>query len=120
MREYIIRVLELVKPYRFRFVLGLVCGFLSGLLAFTLPVSLTLAVNTVFPEAKAEKKAEKKGELIGTNSVATATDITTNQISGQMTTSSSSSFPIPKPTGKIKQVLDSVLAWFRPSGAPST
>src|ERR1041385_1454685 len=97
MREYITRVLELVKPYRFRFVLGLLCGFLSGLLAFTLPVAVTLAVNTVFPEAKAEKKAGKKNDAAGTNSVAAATDITTNQVSGPTTTSSTGSLQLPKP-----------------------
>src|ERR1043166_5538572 len=116
MREYITRVLELVKPYRFRFVLGLVCGFLSGVLAFTLPVSITLAVDTVFPGAK----AAKKDNVISTNSVAQVSEATTNQVSEQATTSSSSTLPIPQPSGKIKRALDSLRAWFRPSGTRST
>jgi len=54
MLDYLKKVLKLVRPYRFRFVLGVLCGFLSGLLAFTLPLSLKLALDTVFPT---EKKA---------------------------------------------------------------
>ena len=53
MQDYLKRVLQLVKPYRFRFAFGVVCGFLSGLLAFTLPLSLKLALDTVFPTEKA-------------------------------------------------------------------
>jgi ABC-type multidrug transport system fused ATPase/permease subunit len=53
MRDYLKKVLKLVKPYRFRFALGVLCGFLSGMLAFTLPLSLKLALDTVFPTAKA-------------------------------------------------------------------
>ncbi len=49
MRDYLSKVLTLIKPYRFRFGLGVLCGFLSGLLAFTLPLSLKLALDTVFP-----------------------------------------------------------------------
>jgi subfamily B ATP-binding cassette protein MsbA len=121
MREYITRVLELVKPYRFRFVLGLVCGFLSGFLAFTLPVSITLAVDTVFPEAKAEREAKKDAEKKNaTRDTLAATEIATNQASAQATTRSADSFPIPKPPGKIKQLLDAARSWFRPSGNPST
>ncbi|MGD0260236.1 MAG: ABC transporter ATP-binding protein [Verrucomicrobiota bacterium] len=53
MLDYLKKVLKLVKPYRFRFALGVVCGFLSGVLAFTLPLSLKLALDTVFPTEKA-------------------------------------------------------------------
>jgi len=49
MRDYLKRVLELTKPYRFRLVLGLFCGFISGIMALTLPASVKLAVDTVFP-----------------------------------------------------------------------
>jgi subfamily B ATP-binding cassette protein MsbA len=63
MLDYLKKVLELVKPYRFRFALGLLCGFLSGALAFTLPLSLTLALSAVFPEKKI------------TSSLVTSTDI---------------------------------------------
>ena len=52
MLDYLKKVLRLVRPYRFRFALGVVCGFLSGLLAFTLPLSLKLALDTVFPTEK--------------------------------------------------------------------
>ncbi len=53
MLDYLKKVLKLVRPYRFRFALGVVCGFLSGVLAFTLPLSLKLALDTVFPTEKA-------------------------------------------------------------------
>jgi subfamily B ATP-binding cassette protein MsbA len=53
MRDYLKKVLKLVRPYRFRFALGVICGFLSGMLAFTLPLSLKLALDTVFPTEKA-------------------------------------------------------------------
>ena len=53
MLDYLKKVLKLVKPYRFRFGLGVLCGFLSGVLAFTLPLSLKLALDTVFPTEKA-------------------------------------------------------------------
>ena len=49
MRDYLLKVLELTKPYHFRFGLGLLCGLLSGTLALALPISLKLAVDTVFP-----------------------------------------------------------------------
>jgi subfamily B ATP-binding cassette protein MsbA len=52
MRDYLKKVLALVKPYRFRFGVGLLCGFLSGALAFTLPLSLKLALDAVFPTEK--------------------------------------------------------------------
>ena len=51
MLDYLKKVLILVRPYRFRFTLGVLCGFLSGVLAFTLPLSLKLALDTVFPGA---------------------------------------------------------------------
>ncbi|MGO8929901.1 MAG: ABC transporter ATP-binding protein [Limisphaerales bacterium] len=53
MLDYLKKVLELVRPYRFRFAVGVLCGFLSGMLAFTLPLSLKLALDTVFPTEKA-------------------------------------------------------------------
>src|SRR5438045_257473 len=106
MREYITRVVDLVKPYRFRFGLGLLCGFLSGMLAFTLPVSLKLAVDTVFPNAK----AAKKGGVVSTNSVVTTAGVATNQIAGQTASTSGSSL-VPQPTGKLKRALDSALNW---------
>ena len=53
MLDYLKKVLKLVKPYRFRFGLGVFCGFMSGMLAFTLPLSLKLALDTVFPTEKA-------------------------------------------------------------------
>ncbi len=57
MRNYLKNVLQLVKPYRFRFGLGLLCGFLSGMLAFTLPLSVKLAVDTVFASRAADPAA---------------------------------------------------------------
>src|SRR5947208_706432 len=115
MREYLERVLELVRPYRFRFILGLACGFLSGVLAFTLPVSISLAVDTIFPDQKAIRKAS----VTTTNASPIAVGTSTNL-------ASSATAPIPPETNqslgstaKLKQSLSNALSWFRPSGPPS-
>src|ERR1700756_3987112 len=60
-RDYLIRVLELAKPYRYRLAVGLLCGFLSGLLAPTLGFSLKLAVDAVFPQEKPAVTATAAG-----------------------------------------------------------
>jgi subfamily B ATP-binding cassette protein MsbA len=61
MRDYLKRVLALVKPYRLRFAVGLLCGFLSGALAFTLPLSLKLALDAVFPTEKVAAAGVRSG-----------------------------------------------------------
>ena len=53
MLDYLSKVLKLIRPYRLRFAIGVVCGFFSGVLAFTLPLSLKLALDAVFPSDKA-------------------------------------------------------------------
>src|SRR6266700_3176822 len=116
MREYLKRVLELVRPYRFRFVLGLACGFLSGMLAFTLPVSLKLAVDTVFPTEKAAGKTSGAA----TNLSALGAGSNTNQTSGKVAQTPSDTKQSFLPSGGLKRALDDALNWFRPSGRPST
>jgi subfamily B ATP-binding cassette protein MsbA len=65
MWDYLKQVLELAKPYRFRFGVGLFCGFLSGVLAFTLPVSLKLAVDTIFSDKTAGTSLFVAGDIKG-------------------------------------------------------
>lgn len=101
MLDYLRKVLELTRPYRVRFILGLLCGFLSGTLAFTLPVSLKLAVDTVFP-AKAVSAA--------TPGQSTAVP------AAKPAKRSHAFFTLPAP---LKQKLDRALGWFRPSGRVS-
>src|SRR6516165_3124319 len=67
MRDYLKRVLQLAKPYRWRFGLGLLCGFLAGALAPTLGLSLKLAVDVVFPQQKA---GTNMAAVANTNSIA--------------------------------------------------
>src|SRR6266550_1529409 len=116
MREYLKRVLELVRPYPFRFVLGLACGFLSGMLAFTLPVTLSLAVDTVFPN----QKAGKKPPVSSTNLTVSAIGPGTNQASAGKEQLPSGSDETAKPPTSFKRSLNSVRDWLRPSGPPST
>ena len=113
MREYLKKVLELVRPYRFRFVLGLVCGFLSGALAPTMPLSLKVAVDAVFGDQATPTDVK-------TNSVALAANSNTNQPLAETEKSPAKavkSQQIPGPLGKI---LDTVQGWFRPAGSPSS
>ena len=67
MRDYLWKVLELTKPYRFRLTLGLLCGLLSGTLALALPLSLKLAVDTVFPATKAAPLTPDSAAQANTN-----------------------------------------------------
>src|SRR5690348_7993616 len=98
MSDYLKRVLELVKPYRVRFGLGLLCGFLSGALAFSLPLSLTVALDTVFP-SKMEKPA----------SVSTTDSNNAKDLSAKSEDKNRDRFQfLPAPA---KKVLDSVGAW---------
>lgn len=90
MREYLLNILRLVKPYRARFIMGLACGFLSGMLAPALPVSIKLAVDTVFP---AEQKA------------------------ADAPVAKSGGF-LPKPPSFAKKLNDEAIAWFRAPGNP--
>ena len=47
--RYLLRVLQLARPYRNRLVLGLLCGVLAGIANPLLMVSVKLVVDTVFP-----------------------------------------------------------------------
>ena len=128
MREYLKRVLELARPYRFRLVLGLVCGFLGGALAFTLPLSLALAFNAVFPEQGGGTASSISAESTNLDaSASSAISATTNDspaadanqapAAKQNTKPKSGLFSVlPKP---IQKVLDGLANWFLPSDHPS-
>jgi subfamily B ATP-binding cassette protein MsbA len=141
MRDYLKKVLELVKPYRFRFVVGLACGFLSGILAFTLPVSLKLAVDTIFSGATAP--ANKPTDAGNTNSIAGVSGATnnlspsatpladaattnsiaynegsaTNQLAADQPANQKKKLAVP---GPLKRATAAVQAWFSPPKHPST
>jgi subfamily B ATP-binding cassette protein MsbA len=107
-RDYLIRVLELARPYRFRLVLGLLCGFLAGGLAPTLGFSLKLAVDAVFPP---EKSA---------TTVSASTGNTTNAVVASPQKKSGQTIGGIKVPGVAQQVLDRLGEWFRPPDHPST
>jgi ABC-type multidrug transport system fused ATPase/permease subunit len=134
MRDYLKRVLELAKPYRVRFGLGLLCGFLAGALAPTLGLSLKLAVDVVFPQ---QTEGTSSAALTRTNSATPVSSVTvTNSLdaaalspalAGTNVAVASegkgspaakkgllSSLPAP-----LQERLDSLAAWFRPGGKPS-
>ena len=147
MRDYLKKVLQLVKPYRLRFGLGLLCGFLSGVLAPTLGLSLKLAVDAVFPP---ERGATSSMVAATSSSAAPATDAA----SPATTTSLVAAAPVASPSGlgpakagttnglaaapgaslsgpakkglasglpaPLKKKLDSLAQWFRPADHPST
>ncbi len=102
MLDYLRKVLELTRPYRFRVILGLLCGFLSGALAFTLPVSLKLAVDTVFPATTVVADA--------------AAQPATGAVVQKPAKRGLSSIQLPAP---LKHTLNRAVALFRPSGRPS-
>jgi subfamily B ATP-binding cassette protein MsbA len=47
---FIRQILALTKPYRMRFILGIICGFLAGMATPLLMGSVKLVVETVFPQ----------------------------------------------------------------------
>ena len=131
MRDYLLKVLELTKPYRFRFALGLLCGLLSGTLALALPISLKLAVDTVFPteqppETNLVSVAQANSEGVA---VAGASGATTNAAGTVTAAGQTGGNTPPKPAKKsqanrlpapLKHKLDALVNWFHPSGKPST
>jgi subfamily B ATP-binding cassette protein MsbA len=108
MREHLLRVLEIAKPYRTRLVLGLLCGFLSGALAPTLGLSLKLAVDAVFPM--------DKGGVSATAAVTPAGQSLSASPATAASLKKSSSGLMPS---SLQKTLDRLGAWFRPPGAPS-
>src|SRR3954467_8529830 len=130
MREYLRKVLQLVKPYRFRSVVSLACGFLSGILAFTLPVSLKLAVDTIFPGAIA--RAYKTGDGSNTNSIAAVSGGSTNLApaelagtnlvasdGGALTNQPATDQPV-NSKNPFKRAVAAVKEWFSPPEHAST
>jgi subfamily B ATP-binding cassette protein MsbA len=126
MRQHLQRVLELTKPYRFRLLLGLACGFLSGLLAFTLPVSLNLAVDAVFPgkvaaafsptapagpSTPAPQSITNPAPALSINDAPPAEGESTRK---KMQRRLMAQMPAP-----LKDLLNRVNAWFRPSDGPN-
>src|SRR5438270_12529149 len=114
MRDYLLRVLELTRPYRGRLILGLLCGFLSGALAPTLGVSLKLAVDAVFPslEPAAVAGAPAPEQLASTNSAPNQANVAANAPAKKKNLAAR----LPKP---LKEKLDQLNSWFRPPGSPS-
>jgi subfamily B ATP-binding cassette protein MsbA len=51
MTEFIRHVLTMVRPYRTRMVLGILCGVLSGLSGLMLVVTIQLIISAIFPGA---------------------------------------------------------------------
>jgi ATP-binding cassette, subfamily B, bacterial MsbA len=118
MRDYLQKVLELTRPYRGRFALGLFAGFLSGMLAFTLPVSLKLAIDTVFPH-QSVMVAPGAAE---TNAPAAVTLGAPGAASGLASTNAAAATASPSgftPPAPLKKLLDGLVGWFRPPGKPS-
>ena len=119
MREYLNRMLELARPYRTRFVLGLLCGFLSGVLAPTLGFSLKLAVDTVFPTETAVPTGTSTNlnqrvaaAATFTNSAAAASEANAIGSNGQRKPAKRDMLArLPAP---LKKKLDNLVNWFRP------
>lgn len=118
MREFLKKMLELTRPYRTRFVLGLACGFLSGVLASLPAVSLKLALDTVFPNdnamtgaaASAANHAPAVHSLSAPqNQVAVAPQAPPPAKRGL-------NLNLPAP---LKKKLDALVNWFRPPEHPS-
>src|SRR5438128_872035 len=111
MRDYLLSVLELVKPYRFRFVVGLAAGFLSGILAFTLPVSLSLAVQTIFPgdTAAAKLSPGKSKGMAAAPSAGSNTNLATVEQSARKN----------KRSRGLRGSLEAAQDWFAPPERPS-
>ncbi len=119
MLDYLRKVLELTRPYRFRFGLGLACGFLSGALAFTLPVSLKLAVDTVFPSEGPVTEVvsgNDYGAELAPGSAAAATSEPKVAPGGRPSIKESLISKVPAP---LKRALDGLVNWFRPADHPS-
>ena len=120
MLDYLKKVLELAKPYRFRFALGLLCGFLSGALAFTLPASLTLAVDTVFPRTVAEPPTLLAQ---GPSGAANEQDSSVKAVPAQTSSQTKAAAPqkglVTRLPAPLRTALDNLVAWFRPAGHPS-
>ena len=128
MRDYLKRVLQLAKPYRWRFGLGLLCGFLAGALAPTLGLSLKLAVDVVFPQQKA---GTNMAAVANTNSIAAvsltaATNSLGTAVVGTNGSADEANGSAPAKKGLLSSLpaplqerLDKLTAWFRPGGKPS-
>src|SRR6266853_571721 len=126
MRDYLKKVLELARPYRFRLALGLFCGFLSGALVSTSGLSLKLAVDAVFPQETAKpisvaavdnskSQAENNTRATASNNLAAASDSKVSQ-KQKKSGSGFAGIQLPAPA---KQFLDRLGNWFRPADHPS-
>jgi ATP-binding cassette, subfamily B, bacterial MsbA len=127
MLDYLKRVLELTRPYRFRFVLGLLCGFLAGAMSSTLGLSLKLAVDVVFPPAPSATNsvamAGANGPAAITNAVALSS--IANPAGGETNAQASVQGGAPAKhkhrflsggLAPLQRSLDKVTGWFRPGG----
>lgn len=120
MRDYLKKVLELARPYRTRFILGLLCGFLSGALASTLGLSLKLAVDAVFPmdQVAAGSAPSASTPISGSGSVTPVPESSQARQPAETGTQKKQDLAsrLPAP---LKQKLDALATWFRPPGHPS-
>ncbi len=122
MRDYLKRIFELTRPYRFRLVLGLVCGFLGGALAFTLPLSLALAFNAVFPDpgsgtAGPTQAASTNLDVSASSTLLAATNAGAPPAASQSKMGRSSLVSgLPKP---VQKTLEGLTNWFQPAGRAS-
>lgn len=115
MREHLKRVLSMARPYRSRLVLGLLCGFLSGALAPTLGLSLKLAVDAVFPTQATTQNGATAVSPGGAAPVgANSAQAPAKSSAGLNSKAMMSRMPL-----SLRNSLDRLSAWFRPSGRPS-
>ncbi|HVV71050.1 MAG TPA: ABC transporter transmembrane domain-containing protein, partial [Verrucomicrobiae bacterium] len=120
MLDYLRKVLELTRPYRFRFGVGLACGFLSGALAFTLPVSLKLAVDTVFPAEGSVASNTPNTDYGGELSPGTGAARTSDQAPAPAGRQSMKQALLSKIPAPLKNAMDNLVHWFRPPDRPSS
>jgi subfamily B ATP-binding cassette protein MsbA len=118
MLDYLKKVLQLARPYRLRFAIGLLCGFLSGALAFTLPASLTLAVDTVFPRTAAELLGANTSSVGVKDSISSAPS-TPGQTASQVSARTEKKGLVSRLPAPVRTQIDKLVNWFRPGGHPS-
>jgi ATP-binding cassette, subfamily B, bacterial MsbA len=64
MKELFSRLLQLIRPYRQRMVLGILCGVVAGLMSPMLMVAVKLAFNLIFPGEGTSLASEIKSPFL--------------------------------------------------------
>jgi len=120
MLDYLKKVLQLARPYRFRFAMGLFCGFLSGALAFTLPACLTLAVDTIFPRTfAAASNSPQATSVADKDSAGSSLASTPGQSVPQATPKPARKGLVSRLPAPVRSQIEKLVNWFRPAGRPS-